>query len=184
MTVHATGRRAPRVVLIPTARPTFAVDVAKKLADLARDDRYSLVLVGGGPDEERLRALLPGAHFLGVLHGDELGAAYASLDVFVHTGRHETFCQSAQEALASGVPVVAPRSGGPIDVVERVHVDARIRRPVDRAGGDRDHAAGQTDVEVRGLRAEPIAGHLGGVGDREMKTALRMRRPDGLVLGA
>jgi phosphatidylinositol alpha 1,6-mannosyltransferase len=88
------------------------------LTHLARDDRYALVLVGGGPEEQRLRGLLPGAHFLGVLHGDQLGAAYASLDVFVHTGRHETFCQSAQEALASGVPVVAPRSGGPVDIVD------------------------------------------------------------------
>ena len=83
-----------------------------------RDPRYALVLVGAGPEEQRLRAELPGAAFLGLLHGDELGAAYASLDVFVHTGRHETYCQSAQEALASGVPVVAPRSGGPIDVVD------------------------------------------------------------------
>ena len=75
------------------------------------------MVVGGGPEEQRLRTLLPGASFLGVLHGEELSAAYASLDVFVHTGRYETYCQSAQEALASGVPVVAPRAGGPVDVV-------------------------------------------------------------------
>ncbi|WP_205474201.1 glycosyltransferase family 1 protein [Nocardioides sp. SYSU D00038] len=87
------------------------------LTCLVGDPRYALVVVGGGPEEDRLRRLLPGATFLGVLHGEELGRAHASLDVFVHTGRHETYCQSAQEALASGVPVVAPRSGGPVDVV-------------------------------------------------------------------
>ena len=77
-----------------------------------------LVVVGGGPSAPELRRLLPGAAFLGVLHGEELAAAYASLDVFVHTGRHETYCQAAQEALASGVPVVAPNAGGPVDVVD------------------------------------------------------------------
>ena len=76
-----------------------------------------LVVVGGGPEEHRLRGLLPGAHFLGVRHGEDLARIVASLDVFVHTGRTETFCQSAQEALASGVPVVAPRAGGPVDLV-------------------------------------------------------------------
>lgn len=88
------------------------------LTHVARLDGVRLVLIGGGPDEQRLRSLLPGAAFLGVLHGEELARAYATLDVFVHTGRHETYCQSAQEALASGVPVVAPRAGGPIDVVD------------------------------------------------------------------
>ena len=41
---------------------------------VADDPRYALVVVGGGPEEQRLRTLLPGARFLGVLHGDELGA--------------------------------------------------------------------------------------------------------------
>ncbi|SDC64082.1 glycosyltransferase family 4 protein [Nocardioides lianchengensis] len=102
------------------------------LSHLAEDPRYRLVLVGGGPEEQRLRTLLPGAAFLGVLHGDALGAAYASLDVFVHTGRHETYCQSAQEALASGVPVVAPRAGGPVDVV-RDGVAGHLYTPGDAA---------------------------------------------------
>jgi phosphatidylinositol alpha 1,6-mannosyltransferase len=88
------------------------------LAHLADDPRLALVVVGAGPEEQRLRSLLGRrAAFLGLLHGDDLSRAYASLDVFVHTGRYETYCQSAQEALASSVPVVAPAAGGPVDVV-------------------------------------------------------------------
>lgn len=113
------------------------------LTYLSGDPRLALVVVGGGPDEARLRRMLPDAAFLGVLTGDELGAAYASLDVFVHTGRHETYCQSAQEALASGVPVVAPRAGGPVDVVVD-GVAGFLYEP-----GDGDDLGGYVDRLVR-----------------------------------
>jgi phosphatidylinositol alpha 1,6-mannosyltransferase len=77
-----------------------------------------LVVVGDGPQRGSLQTSLPGVPFLGLQKGAALSRSFASLDVFVHTGSAETFCQAAQEALASGVPVVAPAAGGLLDLVE------------------------------------------------------------------
>ncbi|MDT7724302.1 MAG: phosphatidylinositol alpha 1,6-mannosyltransferase [Actinomycetota bacterium] len=88
-----------------------------RLTALAGVPGIRVVVVGAGPELQGLRDRIPGAAFLGARYGDELSAAYASLDVFVHTGPHETFCQAVQEAMASGLPVLAPDAGGPKDLV-------------------------------------------------------------------
>ncbi len=88
------------------------------LAGVAALPGVRLVIVGAGPTEAHARRTLPSAVFLGQYQGDELARAYASLDVFVHSGPHETFGNTLQEAAASGLPVVAPAAGGPLDLVE------------------------------------------------------------------
>lgn len=92
----------------------------KRISDLGildKDPNVQLVITGEGPARKKLERELPNALFLGFKSGEELASVYASLDIFIHPGPNETFCQAVQEALASGVPCIVPKSGGPADLV-------------------------------------------------------------------
>ncbi|MCX3060099.1 glycosyltransferase family 4 protein [Streptomyces beihaiensis] len=132
------------------------------LARVQRLPGVRLVVVGDGPSETSLRGTLPDAVFLGRRTGDELARIFASLDVFAHTGPYETFCQTVQEAMASGVPVIAPAAGGPLDLV--AHGTTGLLVPP----GDQDtvHDAVRALAADPGLRAAYGAAGRAAVADR------------------
>ena len=76
-----------------------------------------LAIVGDGPHREALEKNLTDAVFTGYLTGADLAGAYASADLFVFPSENDTFGNVVLEAMASGLPVVAARAGGPVDMV-------------------------------------------------------------------
>jgi len=89
-----------------------------RLADLGIDSQ--LIVVGGGPYLDRMKALLDNgsAAFAGYRHGAELSALYASSDLFAFPSATDTLGQVVLEAQASGVPVLVTDQGGPRQVVD------------------------------------------------------------------
>ncbi|MCE5203445.1 MAG: glycosyltransferase [Actinomycetia bacterium] len=83
----------------------------------------TLDVVGGGPELGRLKAiaveegLAERVRFLGPLSDEEVASVLARADAFALASRSEGFGVAIVEALATGLPVLATRSGGPEDIV-------------------------------------------------------------------
>ncbi|MDR1144833.1 MAG: glycosyltransferase family 1 protein [Verrucomicrobiales bacterium] len=115
-------RGADRRVLLYVGR----VSKEKELGFLAEIYRalrrqeapVDLAVVGDGPYLAELRALMPTAIFTGALGGDELGAAYASADLFLFPSTTDTFGNVVIEAIASGLPVLVADVGGPQELAD------------------------------------------------------------------
>ncbi len=78
-----------------------------------------LAIVGDGPSREALEKEFRGTPtvFTGLLTGDDLADAYASADLFLFPSTTETLGMVMLEGLASGLPIVAARSGAVHEVV-------------------------------------------------------------------
>ena len=108
----------PLLLYVGRLSPEKRVEWLRPVLDALPGAR--LAIVGDGPSRPALERVFAGTatKFTGFLRGEELAAVYASADVFVFPGANETFGNVALEAMASGLPVVAPRAGGLLDHVE------------------------------------------------------------------
>ena len=82
-----------------------------------RGVRHRVVVVGEGPARDWFAERVPEAVFTGFQSGEALGRAVASMDVFFNPSVTETFGNVTTEAMAAGVPVVAARATGAVDLV-------------------------------------------------------------------
>lgn len=104
------------------AQPIFAylgrVAVEKNIEDFLRLDLPGAKLViGDGPDLDKLRRRYATVNFVGFKTGEDLARHLAAADVFVFPSRTDTFGLVLIEALACGVPVAAYPVRGPLDVI-------------------------------------------------------------------
>jgi glycosyltransferase involved in cell wall biosynthesis len=114
MRARLTSNRRGRPLLLTVSRLAPEKNVAFLADVIKRVPEACLAIVGDGPDRANLEERFAGTdtHFLGYLQGAELAAAYASADVFVYASEMETMGNVVLEAMACGLPVVAPNAGG------------------------------------------------------------------------
>jgi glycosyltransferase involved in cell wall biosynthesis len=106
-----------------------------------------LVFVGDGPARQAIQDACPEAVFAGMRRGDDLGAHYASADVFLFTSLTETYGNVVPEALASGLAVVAFAYGAALELIQTGVNGVLVR-------GDQDADFSQA---VRTLAMDPQA---------------------------
>lgn len=86
---------------------------------------YRLTVIGDGPERESLiqwkETLNLGGRvsIVGYKSREEIAEIYETADVFIMLSSSETFGVAYLEAMASGIPVIATRCGGPEDFVNK-----------------------------------------------------------------
>ena len=139
---HPALAELPRPILLSVGRIAPEKNLA---AFLNLPVAGSKVVIGDGPELNKLTAAYPDALFLGARHGEELASLYTAADALVFPSRTDTFGLVNIEALACGLPVAAYPVPGPADIIGRDErgrhggtgrlgaIDADLGKAVDRA---------------------------------------------------
>jgi L-malate glycosyltransferase len=166
---------APRASIVghisPTKRTDLSIDALERI--LAEDPEMKLEIIGEAQFrdedvalEERLHrrvadtpALRSSVTFRGRVN--DVSGALAESGLLLHFRDDEPFGMVLVEAMAQGLPVVAPASGGPLEIVED-GVTGFLFRP-----GDVDDAA---DRVLRIRRDEDLARKMGQAGRERVES--------------
>jgi glycosyltransferase involved in cell wall biosynthesis len=105
-----------RFVLLYVGRlaPAKRVDRLLWVMGKLEDAPVMLIVIGGGPEEGRLKVLASGmglddtVRFAGRVPDNKLPDYYAACDAWVTASDHEGFCVPIVEAMAAGKPVIVP----------------------------------------------------------------------------
>jgi glycosyltransferase involved in cell wall biosynthesis len=140
--------------LVDWKRPELITDAARGLSGAV------VVILGEGPEEERLRSLAQGVDLR--LPGFRVDAVslLAAFDVFIHPCPTDNQPLAVFEALAAGVPVVVADEGGAASMVDDERTG--LRAPATAAG---------MRAAVQRLRRDPaLAQRLAAAGRAEVLT--------------
>lgn len=163
---------APLIITVGRLAPEKRIAMLRPLAKALPQVR--LAIVGDGPAREALEHQFANTPtvFTGYLRGADLAAAYASADIFVLTGANETFGNVVLEAMASGLPVVVPNTGGPLD---------HVRHGVNGLLYDAEDSEALIAQVARLVDDPPVALRLGAAGRAYAETQSWESVLDGLI---
>jgi alpha-1,6-mannosyltransferase len=128
--------------LSPEKNIGLLVEAMRELSNAPGAD-YRLVVAGEGPVADRLHGYPDRIWLCGNLDRVTLAEYCASCDVFVHPNPREPFGIGPLEAMASGIPLVAPNAGGVLEYASPAN--AWLAEPTGSAFADAIRAASLGD---------------------------------------
>ena len=102
----------------------LAVEALGRVSERTRRPDWKYTIAGGGPDAEKLRALIASRgldgriRVTGWLEPDEVGDVLRRSDVLIHPSLRDAYPAAVLEAMASGLPVIGSDAAG--SVLDRV----------------------------------------------------------------